>query len=162
MDGFVSEAPVACATFPVPVTPQADGTPVVVVLHSGPVASPDSATPLIFPTTVAPCVPVTSPTSEPEKLAAVVAFATAVVLIAATSAAAVQATGTPVVVVLHSGPLARPDSSAPLMPLTVVAPPVDVLTASPESALNVPEPPPKQADVAGTQVPGFPVPSLLQ
>ena len=77
----------------------------------------------------------------PLRFAAVVALATAVVLIAATSAAAVQSTGAPVVVVLHNGPVARPERSTPLIPLTVVAPPVDVLTASPLSAVNVPLPP---------------------
>lgn len=46
------------------------GTPVVVVFFRMPVVNPASDTPLIFPTTVAPCVPVTSPTRLPVKLPA--------------------------------------------------------------------------------------------
>ena len=53
-----------------------------------------TAPPLILPTTVALCVPVTSPESEPEKLTAVVALETAVDPIALTICAALAAAGT--------------------------------------------------------------------
>ena len=49
--------------------------------------------------------------------------------------------GTPVLVVFLRMPVARLESKVLLMPLTVVAPPVDVLVASPVRALNVPLPP---------------------
>ena len=47
-----------------------DGTPVVVVFFKIPVARPAIEVPFIFPTTVAPCVPVTSPARLPVKEAA--------------------------------------------------------------------------------------------
>ena len=52
-----------------------------------------------------------------------------------------HADGTPVLVVLHSGPVARLERATPLIPTTVVAPPVDVLVASPVRAVNDPDPP---------------------
>jgi hypothetical protein len=56
--------------------------------------------------------------------------------------------GTPVLVVLNRKPVANPESRVPLSPTTVVAPPVDVLVASPVRAVNVPLPPPKHEESA--------------
>ena len=47
-----------------------DGTPVVVVFFNIPVVNPAKDVPFIFPTTVALCVPVTSPARLPVKEAA--------------------------------------------------------------------------------------------
>lgn len=48
----------------------------------------------------------------------------------------------PVVVVIFANPVESPERSVPLIPTTVVAPPVDVLVASPVRAENDPPPPP--------------------
>jgi uncharacterized membrane protein YvlD (DUF360 family) len=56
-------------------------------------ADAGKAPPLILPTVVALCVPVTSPLKLPVKLVALVAFATAVDPIALTISAPVAATG---------------------------------------------------------------------
>ena len=48
--------------------------------------------------------------------------------------------GTPVPVVFFKMPVPRPESRVLLMPLTVVAPPVAVLVASPVRAENTPVP----------------------
>jgi hypothetical protein len=48
--------------------------------------------------------------------------------------------------------LERLESSTLLMPCTTVAPPVDVLVASPDRVTKVPEPPPTSAHVPLWQV----------
>jgi len=55
--------------------------------------------------------------------------------------------GTPVLVVFLSIPVAKLESSVLLIPITVVAPPVDVLVASPVSVVKVPDPPHDVAQV---------------
>jgi hypothetical protein len=142
-----------------------DGTPVDVVFFNIPVARPDSAVPFIFPTTVAPCVPVTSPVRDPEKLVAVVAVAAFPVVdwLSVGKSEAIAMLGTPVEVVFFSMPVLRLESCVPLILTTVAATlPVPLAVTSPVKAV-IPElplgvahvPSPRQNVVPDAEVPEF-------